>query len=462
MRPDGNEVTVKVLLISANPERVPNPVFPIGMSYVARSLEPDHEVRLWDCIVDGEDGLPRAIRDFQPDLVGLSLRNVDTQRPDGRVFLGDYRRVTDLVRQATLAPLVLGGSAFTLFPERYVAELGADFGIAGEGEHLRLLVDALAAGVTLDEADGGRGVPGLVRPGRATTPLRKWAGPVGHAGASTRLVAAYEACGGMLNLQTKRGCSLRCCYCTYPLVEGRRLRRHDVESLVDEVERLRDDGARYLFFVDSVFNLDLAHTTALAKALIRRDVKMPWAAFIAPHRVTPAYARLLRAAGLTHAELGTESLSDPVLAAYGKPFRVRDVVAAHAALGAAGVHRAHFLLFGGPGETRATVEETLATSATLPDSVFFPCMTLRVYPGTPLHRRAVAEGVVRADDSLFDPVFYCSPAIDPAWLKARLAEEAGRRPNFVLDDASEEMAGLVLRARARGRVVGPMWEFLCR
>jgi radical SAM superfamily enzyme YgiQ (UPF0313 family) len=455
-------VTVKVLLISANPERIPNPVFPIGMSYVARALEPAHEVRLWDCIVDGEEGLPAAIRAFQPGLVGLSLRNVDTQRPDGRIFLGDYRRVTSLVRSATDAPLVLGGSAFTLFPQRYVAELGADFGIAGEGEHLRLLVDALAAGIAPDAADDGRGVPGLVRPGRAVTPLRKWAGPVGHAVASHRLFEAYEACGGMLNLQTKRGCTMHCCYCTYPVVEGRRLRRHDIETLVDEVERLREAGARYLFFVDSVFNLDVDHTTALAEALIRRNVKVPWAAYIAPYRVTPAYARLLREAGLTHAELGTESLSDPVLEAYGKPFRVRDVVAAHAALGEAGVHRAHFLLFGGPGETHATVEETLATSTTLPDSVFFPCMTMRIYPGTPLHRRAVTEGVVRADDSLFDPTFYCSPAVDPAWLQTRLAEEAGRRLNFVLNDTSEEMAALVRRAHARGRVVGPMWEFLCR
>jgi radical SAM superfamily enzyme YgiQ (UPF0313 family) len=452
---------VKVLLVSANAEQAPNPVFPIGISYVARALEPAHEVRLHDVVVDGVAGLPDAVRAFDPGLVGVSLRNVDATRPDGRFYRDAYRDVVDAIRSATGAPVVLGGAGYTLFPERWLAELGADWGIAGEGEHLRLLVDALEAGQDPAQVDGGHGVPGLVRPGQAMIPIRKWHGPVGHGAAAGRLVEAYRAFGGMLNVQTKRGCSMHCCYCTYPVMEGRRLRRHEVSSIVDEIERLRDAGARYLFFVDSVFNLDVPHTTALCRELVRRGVKVPWAAYIAPFRITPDYARLLKDAGLTHAELGTEALCDPVLEAYGKPFRWRDVQAAHAALGEAGVHRAHFLLFGGPGETRETVEETLRNSRELPGSVFFPARTMRIYPGTPLHRRALEEGVVQPGDPLFRPVFYCAPGLDPEWLRERLEAEAAGRSNFVLDDMSDEMAGLVRRAHARGRT-GPMWEYLCR
>lgn len=452
---------MKVLLVSANRERQPQPVFPIGISYVARALEPDHEVRLADVLIDGLDGVAASIADFAPDLVGLSLRNVDDTRPGGRTQVAGYREVAARVRDATNAPLVLGGSAYTLFPDRYLAELGADYGIAGEGEHLRLLVDALAAGRDLDDAQDGADFPGLHRPGRPAIPTVHWHGPVGHAAAATRLLAEYRAIGGMLNIQTKRGCTMRCCYCTYPTIEGRRLRNHAADGLVDEVERLVAQGARYLFFVDSVFNLDLDHTARMAEEIIRRDIRVSWAGYFAPNRLTPDYARLLRRAGLTHAEFGTESLCDPVLKAYGKPFTVADVRAAHDALGQAGVHRAHFLIIAGPGETRATVEETIAASRTLPDTVYFPFVTMRIYPGTPLHRRALTEGVIAAADPLFEPVFYRSRDVPPDWLDERMRREGAERLNWVLDDSLDGMAELVARMHARGRL-GPLWEMLAR
>jgi len=213
--------------------------------------------------------------------------------------------------------------------------------------------------------------------------------------------------------------------------------------------------------VDSVLNLAAEDLLATCRAFATAGVDIPFPAYLAPFGIDDDLAAALREAGMTHAELGTESLSDPVLRAYGKPFRWDDVREAHEALGRAGIHRAHFLLFGGPGETPETVEETLRRSRELENTVFFPYRTMRIFPGTPLHRRALAEGVVREEDDLFHPVFYCSPLVDPEWLRDRLRREAENRANFVLDDASEELAALVARAHARGRA-GPMWEWLCR
>ncbi|HOU53912.1 MAG TPA: radical SAM protein [Myxococcota bacterium] len=447
---------MRVFLISANPERTPFPVFPIGISYVARALEDRHEVRLWDALAD--EGLPEALAAFDPHLVGLSLRNVDGTRPDGRFYLDHYRDLARSIRRAHPAPLVLGGAAFTLFPGQYLEALQGDYGIVGEGEHLRALVDALEDGK--DPRDWR--VSGLVLPGREPGPTWNWTGPIGHARAAADLAIRHgPSCGGVLNLQTKRGCNFRCVYCTYPAVEGRHLRYRSPDDLVQEALRLKALGARHLFLVDSVLNLQSEGLETTCKAFSKAPVGLPFSAYLAPFRISEALAMALREAGMTHAELGTESLSDPVLRAYGKPFRWEDVRAAHETLGRAGIHRAHFLLFGGPGETPETVEETLARSRELRDTVFFPYRTLRIFPGTPLHRRALAEGLVHREDDLFRPVFYCSPQVDPEWLRDRLRREAEDRPNFVLDDASEELAALVARAHARGRS-GPMWERLCR
>jgi len=449
---------VRVFLISANPERAPAPVFPIGISYVARALEDRHEVRLWDCLADPEEGLEGALRAFDPHLVGLSLRNVDGTRPDGRFYLDHYRDLARRVRRAHPAPLVLGGAAFTLFPRQYLEALGADYGIVGEGEHLRDLVDALER--RQDPCDWH--VSGLVLPGQAPGPTWNWPGAIGHARAAEDLFARHgRSCGGVANVQTRRGCNFRCVYCTYPAVEGRHLRPRSPDHVAEEALRMKSLGARHLFLVDSVLNLDPEDLLALCKAFVQARVGLPFSAYLAPFRLSEELATALREAGMTHAELGTESLCDPVLRAYGKPFRWADVQAAHETLGRAGIHRAHFLLFGGPGETPVTVEETLRRSRSLDRTVFFPYRTMRIFPDTPLHRRALAEGMIGEADDLFRPVFYCSPGLDPEWLRDRLAQEAEERPNFVLDDTSEELAALVARAHARGRS-GPMWEWLCR
>ena len=67
----------------------------------------------------------------------------------------------------------------------------------------------------------------------------------------------------MMNIQTQRGCALHCCYCTYPLLEGRTYRRRPPESVVEELASLERHGARYVFFVDSVFNTSVDHVTAI-------------------------------------------------------------------------------------------------------------------------------------------------------------------------------------------------------
>jgi len=444
---------LKVLLVSANLERCPFPVFPIGLSYVARAIEKEHEVGFHDCAMDGEDGLQDAIARFGPEVVGMGLRNVDDARPGGSLYLGDYRRIVRIVKSSCDAPLVLGGSAFTLFPDEYMAALYADFGIKGEGEHLAVFLRDLERG------NDPSHVPGLFQRDGRKTPHRHFNGSVGHGKAAEQYLAPYFEKGGMASLQTRRGCNQKCVYCPYPLVEGRLLRPHPVGDIVDEIERLVSLGLSYLFFVDSMLNIDTEHTAAMAEEIIRRDIHVSWAAYMAPFRISADYAGLLKASGLTHVEFGTESLCDEVLDASRKPFTFNDIREAHDNLGTAGVHRAHFLLLGGPGETKETVDETFAAAGDLKKTIFFPATTLRVFPGTELHSIAIKEGVIGRQDSLFDPVFYSTPSISDEWLKDRIEAEAANNPRLVTDAKVAENAPRVAWLYAAGHT-GPMWEHL--
>jgi len=451
---------VRVLLVSANRMRHPYPVHPIGLDYVVAALEPAHEVRILDlCPLEDaevEPALAAALREHAPAAVGISLRNVETfdaGAPGGPVE--EARRLVLAIRGATNAPVILGGAGFTVFPDELLERLGADWGVVGEGERARALVDALAAG-----ADP-TGLPGVVargRPAPLPAPLGprelKAPAPPGRNPA----IPFYLARGGMLGLQTQRGCAMRCIYCNYPQIEGRALRPFEGQAILAGARSLAEAGARYLVLTDAVFNGSPERALAVAAAFRRGGMRLPWGAFFAPMPPAPGFYEAMREAGCTHAEFGTESLSDEVLPQLHKPFRRQDALRAHAAARAAGIHVAHFLLLGGPGESAITLEETLDGCEALEDAALFFFCGMRIYPRTELWAGAVAAGRIRRDQDLLQPVFHEPPGLPlPEIAEVLRRRAAGRRAWSV--GAASEQGPAIARLHARGRT-GPLWEML--
>src|SRR5450759_2054892 len=136
---------MKVLLISANTLRVPYPVYPLGLDYVAGSLDSRYSTRIVDLNEFNDlEELGVIIREFSPDFIGVSIRNIDnTDTINSRGFLAEYQNLVRQIRKNSEAKLILGGSGFTVFPVEFLHALDADYGIAGEGERLPLLLEAL-------------------------------------------------------------------------------------------------------------------------------------------------------------------------------------------------------------------------------------------------------------------------------------------------------------------------------
>jgi radical SAM superfamily enzyme YgiQ (UPF0313 family) len=448
---------MNVLLLSVNTFTAPYPVYPLGLDYVAAALVPKHTVRIADMNSAGLDQLGRIIDEFQPDAVGISLRNIDTTdttAPQG--FMADHQEVIKVVRRHTHAPVILGGAGFSIFPKEILSALAADYGIVGEGERLPSLLDALEAHGPVES------IPGVVTPDGVMCPPA----PITH-NLRRRFDPGYEHLpfylqhGGMLNIQTKRGCPFRCVYCTYPHIEGRRMRLMDPESVADTAKALQDAGAKYFFIADSAFNADLTHSQAVAEQFRIKGISIPWGAFLAPLEMPGSYFKALVRAGLTHAEFGTESLSDRVLRAYGKPFNRNNILQAHACAVEAGLHVAHYFLLGGPGETPETLETTLSHIDKLKKSVLFLFCGMRIYPHTQLFNRAVDEGRITPAQELLEPVFYQSPAIGRNEIIERVKARAKGRFNWVIGSGGDQTGALLRRMYERG-YSGPLWEFLIR
>jgi radical SAM superfamily enzyme YgiQ (UPF0313 family) len=338
-----------------------------------------------------------------------------------------------------------------------LAELGADFGIIGEGERLNRLIDALEAG------QHPKGLPGVITPdAEAIFFPEPWTGKrkpqPEHPSAHQRW---YLKHGAMLNLQTKRGCPFRCIYCTYPLIEGRELRLVAPADAAKTALSLEAEGARYLYITDSSFNADIDHSLEVARAFRRAGLTIPWGAFFTPLPMPDGYFETLADAGLKHVEFGTDSLSNTVLRAYGKPFTVDQVIAVHEAALAAGRHVAHYFLLGGPGETRQTLEETLTHIDTLRKTVLFLFCGMRVYPHTALFHRCADKGHLQAGTDLLEPVFYHGGKVDDDTIRHRVKEKAAGRANWVVGAGGQETAATIDRMYEKG-FSGPLWEYLIR
>jgi radical SAM superfamily enzyme YgiQ (UPF0313 family) len=450
---------MRILLINANRCATPDPVFPIGLAHVNAALRrAGHDTRLLDLLAEPQP-VEEVLRRYQPDFVGISLRNVDNViMRQQETYFESLLTLSDTVRRAHPCTVVIGGSAFSIYPEKLFELSGADFGIQGEGEaSFVALVAALRGGQ--DYAS----LPGLVyrRSGKivANAPRPNPSEPeLATADRPPAVASYYLTTSGMLNVQTQRGCAHACAYCAYPLIEGRAHRRRDPEAVAGEFEQLQALGAKYAFVVDSVFNSSEQHVVETCEAILRRGVKLSWGCFLRPQSLTPAMMRLMARAGLAHIEFGSDSFCDGVLEQYAKRLTFADIAHSSELARQTEIEHCHYLICGGPGETLETLETSFQNSRRLPGSVILAVVGMRIYPGTPLARRAMAEGCVAANTDLLAPAYYLATGLSEDAVFERLRDFARRAPNWIVGEPPPDFEKLVARLRRRG-IVGPLWSY---
>jgi radical SAM superfamily enzyme YgiQ (UPF0313 family) len=447
---------MNVLLISANRLAAPYPVYPLGLDYVAASISKKHNVKIIDMnIVQNYENLSSEITAFNPDVVGISIRNVDnTDSASPLGFIEEYKQLVDGIKKNTPSPVVLGGSGYTIFPDKLLIALGADFGVIGEGEKFSLLLDAFG------KKEKSINIPGIISNGQKDEKPCPWKSTFSRVNpCNSQHTAFYLSKGGMLNIQSKRGCPYKCVYCTYPHIEGSVQRLIPPNDVAQSVLQIQDAGAKYFFITDSAFNSDYEHSRNVSDAFIKAGVSIPWGAFFAPTVPPDDYYSLMEKARLSHVEFGTESLSDKMLAAYRKPFKTADVYIAHESAINAGLYTAHYLLLGGPGETRETLNETLSNAGKLLKTVIFFFCSIRIYPHTALYDIAVSEGMIKESDDLLNPVFYRSEHISTEEIIRIVNEKKGDRQNWIIGSGGDRTKRIIEKMYRRGHS-GPLWEML--
>ena len=427
---------MKVLLISANTETINMPALPLGLASVAAATQKaGHDVTMVDLMAekDGPSVLNGAVERFRPDLIGISVRNIDDQNMENPRFLLDP--VKDIVvccRRLSAATIVLGGAGYSIFPESALTFLGADMGIQGEGEAtFSELIERIERGADIS------GVPGLYLPAHGLQCERMFVKdldllPLPHADLLPLPSQKDEL---WMPVQTRRGCPLNCSYCSTGEIEGRTLRRRSPEIVVRWMTEWRKTGVRQFYFVDNTFNLPASYAKEICRKLIDQDLNIRWWSILYPKGVDEELIAHLARAGCEQVSIGFESGSEGILKSLNKRFTLEEVRQISGMLSEYGIRRMGFLLLGSPGETSESVEESLLFADSLKLDSMKVTAGVRIYPQTSLAKRAIEEGIIAPHDELLFPRFYLAKGLED-WLPMTLKSWAATRPHWMIPDYS--------------------------
>lgn len=444
---------MRVLLVSPNREHVPDPVFPIGLAYIASAvMKHGHEVRTADlCFCNDIDRcIKETISSFSPEVIGISLRNIDdVSYPKKHSYLHEYVEAVDTVRKYSDAPVVLGGSGFTIMPELFMKHLKADFGITGEGEESfpELLRKLSAGGRAAQSMPAVCSSPGRIQAVDDIVPDRTLFDS-----------NAYYSLGGMLNIQTKRGCPFNCIYCTYPNIEGKKVRMRSPASVADELEQLTSmTGIVHFFIVDSIFNHPVEHAEAVCTEIIHRGLQIKWSCYANPACMTERLAGLMAKAGCTGVEFGTDSLVDDILNSLGKNFTFTDVKKASSYCREHGIKFCHFIFAGSPGDNEETVKNTMERLEEINPDAAVIMAGIRIFPGTRLAEMARHD--LGISDIGLEPVFYISKNTPDT---NSIAETVSGKRHWVMPGYEINLYPKLQKKLRQKGIKGALWEELSK
>jgi anaerobic magnesium-protoporphyrin IX monomethyl ester cyclase len=372
-----------------------------ALSSLAGNLDAQHRVAIADLVlVEGRvrATVERLVREQAPDVVGLSVMTFQRRTA---------KRIVELVRALRpQARVVVGGYDASLAPEAW-SDGSADFIVRGEGElSFRELVRSL------DEGRGLEAIAGLTwrcgegyRENPARPVSRLEGDMIRLPNRDARVLQGYTLLGRQCDVvETSRGCTFDCSFCSIIEMRGRNFHRYDFERVIADLRDARAHGARAVFIVDDNITLDVRRFEALCRAIVAAGLDdleyMVQAMTSSMASAGATLAPLMRRAGFRYVFLGIENVLDDdleFLRARAKN-KERGAGTGNATLQAVehvrrnGMFVVGGLILGNPADTRESVEANLAFARRYVDWPYIQHPT--PYPRTPMTKELRERGLV--------------------------------------------------------------------
>ena len=283
---------MKVLLINPNRYKSP-PVPPIGLEYIAACLEHKGNASSIVDLTFSEEiykDIDEAIGSFTPDIVGVTVRNIDAVLyHTNEFFLDEIKDIVAYIKSKYGLKVIIGGSGVSVNPEATREYLAADCAIVGPAENIiNEVLNTMESTINF-----GRVIQGTFP---TETPCSRRA----------ELVDYKKYCdeGGVAGFETHKGCSSSCVYC---LEAKTHVSFKRIEDVIEEIRVLVEMGHDHFHLCDSEFNERLDFSLKFCSALKKSGIPMKWAVYLKPVNSSEDLMRLLKDTGVYLITLSVDS-----------------------------------------------------------------------------------------------------------------------------------------------------------
>lgn len=371
---------------------------PISLALSGAVLEKEGmECKLTDCIVEDVDlkKLQALVGAFKPDLVVL---NTATPSIRGDLVVGDdLKKIWPSVKVAAI------GIHVTAMPEdSFKMARGLDYIVSGEPEYtIRELAQKIKARAPIDDVRGiiclDRGKVVAKPPRPYITNLDELPFPAWHLIDKTKYQMPFLNRPFFL-IATGRGCPYKCTFCADCAYYGKKLRLRTAKNIADELEWAgRVHGVVDFLFWSESFTINRQFAKDVADEIYRRKLKIHWVCNSRVDNVDEELLTKIKRAGCWMIGYGVESGNQQILDSVKKGITVEQTIRAVKMSKKAGLDVTAHCVLGFPGETEATIRETIQLVKKLPvDFAQFYCSV--PFPGSELYQQALESGWVNTDN----------------------------------------------------------------
>lgn len=348
-------------------------VVPIGIYYVAAVLKKHrHEVEVlnWHNLHKSPQRIVETLLEKKPEVIGFSILNAN--RWGGVEIARIAKKINPKVK------IVFGGIGATFLWKHFLAHFPEiDFVVMGEGEYAFLnLVKLIQKGNYNNLKD----IKGIAF--REGARIRKTkAAPFIRNLDELPIPAEYF---DYQHVVSSRGCPGKCTFCGSPKFWGHKVRFRSPENFVRELELLHSKGTSFFYFSDDTFTINKKRVIEICRKILEKGLKITWFAISRADYINEEILSWMRKAGCIQISYGVESGSEKMRGLLGKPIRTDHIKQAFALTHGYGILARAYFIYGSPGETWETIQETIDLIKEIRP---FVCISyiLEIYPGTQLY-----------------------------------------------------------------------------